>query len=57
MNDLAYERIKENLSALKMHHTLTIIDNYLEQAIHNKTNIVDILDHILIGYNYRVSYS
>jgi DNA replication protein DnaC len=47
MSDLAYERIKENLSALKMHHTLTIIDNYLEQAIHNKTNIVDILDHIL----------
>ncbi|MDR2598960.1 MAG: IS21-like element helper ATPase IstB [Oscillospiraceae bacterium] len=30
-----------------MQHTLTTIDNYLEKAIHNKTNVVDILDHIL----------
>ena len=30
-----------------MKNTLIIIDNYLEQAIHNKTNIVECLDHIL----------
>jgi len=48
MDVLSYERIKENLAALKMQNTLTIIDNYLEQAIHNKTNIVEILDHILM---------
>lgn len=47
MSELAYDRIKANLEALNMKNTLTIIDNYLEQAIHEKTNIVEILDHIL----------
>ena len=47
MEELAYERIKHNLAALNMKNTLTILDNYLEQAIHNKTNIVEVLDHIL----------
>jgi DNA replication protein DnaC len=47
MDQLAYERIKDNLTALKMQNTLNIIDNYLERAIHNKTNVVEILDHIL----------
>lgn len=47
MNELVYDRIKCNLEALNMKNTLTIIDNYLEQAIHEKTNIVEILDHIL----------
>ena len=42
-----YERIKENLTALNMKNTLMILDNYLEQAIHDKTNIVEVLDHIL----------
>jgi DNA replication protein DnaC len=47
MEELAYERIKNNLVALNMKNTLTIIDNYLEQAVHNKTNVVEVLDHIL----------
>lgn len=47
MSELAYERIKNNLDTLGMKNTLTIIDNYLEQAIYEKKNIVDILDHIL----------
>lgn len=47
MEELAYERIKDNLVALNMKNTLTIIDNYLEQAVHNKTNVVEVLDHIL----------
>ena len=47
MDELVYERIKTNLTALNMKNTLTILDNYLEQAIHEKTNIVEILDHIL----------
>lgn len=47
MSELAYERIKNNLETLGMKNTLTIIDNYLERAIHEKKNIVDILDHIL----------
>lgn len=47
MSEIAYERIKNNLQTLNMKNTLTIIDNYLEQAIHDKTNIVDVLDHIL----------
>ena len=47
MEELAYERIKNNLAALNMKNTLTIIDNYLEQAVHDKVNVVEVLDHIL----------
>jgi DNA replication protein DnaC len=47
MSDITYERIKENLFALNMKNTLEIIDNYLERAIADKINIVDVLDHIL----------
>lgn len=46
-NISVYERIKANLAALNMKNTLLILDNYLEQAIHAKTNIVEVLDHIL----------
>ena len=42
MSEITYDRIKENLLALNMNNTLTIIDNYLEQAIHDKTNVVDV---------------
>ena len=47
MNEITYERIKENLLSLNMKNTLEIIDNYLERAIADKINIVDVLDHIL----------
>lgn len=47
MSEIVYERIKQNLELLKMNNTLEILDNYLEQAIHNQTNIVEVLDHIL----------
>ena len=48
MSEIIYERIKENLLALNMKNTLEIIDNYLERAIADKINIVDVLDHILM---------
>lgn len=47
MSDLAYDRIKENLSVLNMRNTLEILDNYLERAVRDKENIVDVLDYIL----------
>ena len=47
VNETTYERVKENLLALNMKNTLEIIDNYLERAIADKINIVDVLDHIL----------
>ena len=47
MSEITYDRIKENLFSLGMNNTLEIMDNYLERAIKDKTNIVDILDHIL----------
>ena len=47
MNELTYDRIKDNLEILGMKHTLTIIDNYLEAAIHDKTNVVEVLDYLL----------
>ena len=46
MSEILYERIKENLTSLKMRHTLEILDNYLERAIKDNLNIVDVLDHI-----------
>jgi DNA replication protein DnaC len=46
-SDITYERIKANLVDLNMKNTLAIIDNYLEKAIRDKTNVVDVLDHIL----------
>jgi DNA replication protein DnaC len=47
MSEITYERIKDNLLALNMKNTLDIIDNYLERAIADKINVVDVLDHIL----------
>jgi DNA replication protein DnaC len=66
MSEFVYERIKENLSLLGMKNTLTIMDNYLERAIHDKTNVIEILDHILNeeasfkkkrAYDYQVQMS
>lgn len=47
MDELAYERVKNNLEVLGMKNTLTILDNYLEQAVYEKKNIVDVLEHLL----------
>ena len=49
MSERVYERIKSNLLALNMKNTLEIIDNYLERAIADKINIVDVLDYILVS--------
>jgi DNA replication protein DnaC len=46
MSGLTMERLKENLEGLKMSNTLQIIDNYLEQAVKDDVNIIDVLDHI-----------
>ena len=42
----ALDRLRENLEALKMKNTLEILDNYLERAVADKLNIVEVLDHI-----------
>lgn len=47
MNELIYDQIKDNLEILGMKNMLMIIDNYLETAIHDKTNVVDVLDYLL----------
>jgi len=44
MNEVLYDRIKENLEALKMRNTIEILDNYLERTIKDDLNIVDVLD-------------
>jgi len=58
MSEIVYERIKNNLSALNMNNTLNIIDNDLEKAIHDKTNIDRILHHSQVvsikGESYRL---
>lgn len=47
MSDLAMERIRDNLELLKLKNTQEILDNYLERAVKDKLNIVDVLDHLL----------
>ena len=47
MAELMMERIKENLENLKLKNTLDILDNYLERAIKDKLNIIEVLDYIL----------
>jgi len=46
MNELIMERIRENLMQLKMKNTLEILDNYLERALHDNLNIIEVIDHI-----------
>jgi len=46
MSEFTYERLRQNLERLKMKNTLETLDNYLERAIKENTNIVEILDHI-----------
>ena len=46
MNELTMDRLRENLESLKMKNILEILDNYLERAVAEKLNIVDVLDHI-----------
>lgn len=48
MSELVMDRIKENLELLNMRNTISIIENYLETAIRDKTNLVDALDYILL---------
>ena len=46
MSEFTYERLRENLERLKMKNTLEILDNYLERALKEQTNVVEILDYI-----------
>jgi len=46
MSEIMMERLKENLDSLKMKNTLEILDNYLERAVKDNLNIVEVLDHI-----------
>jgi DNA replication protein DnaC len=46
MSEFTYDRLRENLDRLKMKNTLEILDNYLERAIADNINVVEILDHI-----------
>ncbi|MCT8975322.1 IS21-like element helper ATPase IstB [Clostridium sp. CX1] len=48
MDRLAYERVKENLQALDLTNTYNIIDNYLERALKEDQNVVEILDYLLM---------
>ncbi len=46
MTELTMERLRENLKNLQMKNTLEILDNYLERAVKDELNIVEVLDHI-----------
>ena len=46
MSEFTMERLRGKLESLKMKNTLDILDNYLERAVADKLNIVEVLDHI-----------
>ena len=46
MTEFTMDRLWENLEALKMKNTLKILDYYLERAVAENLNIVDVLDHL-----------
>jgi DNA replication protein DnaC len=46
MTEIMMERIRENLTSLKMKNTLEILDNYLERAVKDDLNIVEVMDYI-----------
>ena len=46
MSEFTMDRLRENLESLKMKNTLEILDNYLERAVAENLNIVEVLDHI-----------
>jgi DNA replication protein DnaC len=46
MSEFMMDRIRENLLALKMKHTLEILENYLERAVKDNLNIVEVLDYL-----------
>ena len=46
MTELTMDRLRENLESLKMKNTLDILDNYLERAVKDELNIVEVLDYI-----------
>jgi DNA replication protein DnaC len=46
MSEFVMERLRENLTALKLKNTLSILENYLERAVKDNINIVEVLDHI-----------
>lgn len=48
MDATMYDRLKENLVKLRMNHTLEILDNYLERALKDDLNIVEVLDHLFL---------
>ena len=48
MTEFTMDRLRENLESLKMKHTMEILDNYLERAVAENLNIVDVLDHIFV---------
>ena len=43
MTEFTMDRLRENLESLKMKNTLEILDNYLERAVAENLNIVDVL--------------
>jgi len=46
MTEIMMDRLRENLTSLNMKNTLEILDNYLERAVKDKINTVEVLDHI-----------
>ena len=43
------DRLRENLESLKMKNTLETLDNYLERAVAENLNIVDVFGSYLLG--------
>lgn len=53
MSELTVDRLRENLESLKMKNTLEILDNYLERAVADKLNIVEVLPRRFLAFLNR----
>ena len=49
MTEFTMDRLRENLESLKMKNTLETLDNYLERAVAENLNIVDVFGSYLLG--------
>lgn len=47
MNSIAYEQLKTNLATLKLNKIETILDNYIEKVVREKTSFLDAFSYLI----------
>ena len=47
MNSIAYEQLKINLATLRLNKIETILDNYIEKVVREKTSFLDAFSYLI----------